>query len=257
MKRTGTVSNGHINLFSPGMKVDNKEPADMQRGLDVPILSMEVMDLNSLGFGDYLWYDHHDEIQHFERKTWEDAARDWDSIEDQLRREKQAHPDARLHLILEGVAEPAPNGIIIYRRQQGRNIMLGQQVGKQPGLYKKITGGLYGMSEFLDVHFTASMAASMSALSEWYQYDQKEEHSLFRRHLKMIDWNPNRHVAALMGMAQNDTGLGVQRCEDLINEYGTVWNVIHEDPGMVGAMVRGISADTIRNLDRKIGRPDV
>lgn len=244
-----------INLFSPGMKVDNHEPLDMKNGLDVPNLSMEVMDLNLLGYADYLWYDYQDEIQQFERKTWEDLARDWDSVEDLLRREKQAHPEARLHLLIEGVAEPAPNGIMVYKRRGA--VLTGYQVGKQPGLYKKIIGGLYGMGDFVEVIPTSSPAGSISALSEMYQYDQKEEHSIFRRHLKMIDWSPNRHVGALMGLAQNDTGLGVQRCEDLIAEYGTVWNVIHEDPDLVGAMVKGVSGNTIKTLLRKIGRPNV
>lgn len=245
------------NFFTVGLKVDNHEPADIQRALDLPILGMEVLNLNDMGYADYCWWGTDGILHQFERKTWKDLVSGWDSVEYQLREEHQRNPDARLSLILEGVAEPAPRGVIVYYRRQGQNAMFGKVEGTQPGLYKKIVNGLYGMGEFLEVFTTPTMAATITALSSWYQHDQEDEHSIFRRHLKQINWNPNRHVAALMGLAQNDTGLGPTRCEDLINEYGTVWNVIHENPAVVGSMVKGISSDAIRNLQRKIGRPDV
>src|SRR5713101_2028017 len=60
--------------------------------------------LNEQVWGDYKWEGVFGHIHHWERKTWNELCAGLESIEDQLRREQQAHPDATLGLIIEGVA---------------------------------------------------------------------------------------------------------------------------------------------------------
>ena len=83
--------------------------------------------LNDAGWADYKW-EALDKPVHIERKTWKDLTGDLDSIEYQLRQEQKNHPEARLVLIVEGVADPGPFGTILLRAVSAMCSMLVQRL---------------------------------------------------------------------------------------------------------------------------------
>lgn len=237
------------------IEVDTHEPLDLVRLLD-QAHEVEVKPLNELGWADFRWMGAY-KYSNLERKTWRDIAQGADSVEEQLSHHLKNHPECINRLLIEGAIEPDMKGVLVYNRMSGKNIMTPFQVGNQPGQFKKIMGQVAGWSEYIEVFYSASYAASAILLSELYSRDNKpdEEKNTFRRYFKHIDWNPNPQVSRMLGMALNDTGLGPTRVESIIKEYGTVWNAIHATPAD-WARIPGIGVATARDFMRKIGRPD-
>lgn len=236
------------------MEIDNHEAMEVVR-LISPAVDVEIAPLNSQGWADYRWRDINKQWVQLERKTVSDLLSTAD-IEEQLREQKQRNPDAELRLLIEGVIEPAPTGVIIYSRQGGRNAFAGKYMGTQAGLFKRIAGWEYQVQKFAEVYYSSSWAASAAKIVEMYQNDQEESHSTFRRHFKPMIWHPNPQVKKLLGLASNDTGIGVQLAERLIAKFGTVWNVASAQP-MEIAEVTGISQLGAKKFLQAIGRMDV
>jgi ERCC4-type nuclease len=251
------------------IEVDIHEPTDIIRFLEPTPIDIKVTGLNDQGFADYYWtgellawYPGHDGSYQIERKTATDLAGGADGIEEQIRREIRSHPGSYFRLIIEGNLEPAPGGgVIAYQRASGRDVMLGRRVAeRQQGLYKKNIGQLAGWSEFIEVIPTTSYASTAATIVELYQRDQRseDERSTFRRFFKTLpNWNPNPQVMRLLGLALNDTGVGVELAARIIEQYGTVWSFIHADPKEAAKRIRGISEAGVRQFQRKMGRLDV
>lgn len=245
-------------------KVDLHQPSDIVRGLDMAY-DIEVWDAINNDAADYFWdgeslsyIPNHDGTYMTEHKTIDDVVRDSDGVESQLRKYVTKNPRSKHRLILEGLWEPAPTGVLIYRRKPGTNMFFGGQKGVQPQLAKKIVSWLGDLYDITEVWMTPTMSASITTLGYLYMHDQKpeSERTIMRRHLKSIDWHENPQVMRLMGMAGNDTGLGVSRCEALIRRFGTAWNVCSATPSQL-ASVPGIGQKTAVEFLQKIGRPDV
>ncbi|KKK70241.1 hypothetical protein LCGC14_2925990, partial [marine sediment metagenome] len=101
---------------------DNHEPSAMFAMLNQSVPTT-MLGLNDQGFADYLWNGHEGPSQ-AERKTVMDLLGGTGSIEDQLRRQKAAHPDVRLMLIVEGIATPTPTGTTTwYESRTNKRIM--------------------------------------------------------------------------------------------------------------------------------------
>ena len=246
------------------IKVDVHEPTDISRFLD-GAYDIELTDNISAGVSDYWWtgealgfIPNHDGSYNHERKTMDDVSGGLDEIEEQVRKVVQRNPNTVHRLIIEGVWEPAPSGIIVYRKKQGVNAFFGGQKGTQPQLAKRINGWIAAASDYIQVFQTSSMAHTSILLGNLYAHDQKteSERTIFRRYMKDLQWNPNPQVMRLMGMAGNDTGLGAVRCENLIAKFGTAWNVIHASPNEIAA-VPGIGVHTAVTFLQRIGRTDV
>lgn len=246
------------------IQVDIHEPLEVVRLIE-PAHDVDQIALNEQGWADYKWsgeslIDSPIGDYHHERKLWSDLATDLDSVEDLLHRQHKAHPQAKHRLIVEGGGiEPAPRGVIVYTRRQAQNIMIGRQLGTQPGLYKKVMGWVAECSRYMEIYFSASHAATAALLCELYEHDQKteEERKTFQRYSKPMNWNPNPQVQMMLGLATGDTGLGPVLVERIIKEYGSVWNAIHATPADWGNKIKGVSANTAITFMRRMGRGDI
>lgn len=241
---------------SPVIDIDIHEPMEIVRMVDA-VVGATVIDLNTTQWADYR-YTGSGGYYHWERKTAYDLTGTND-IEDQLRGQLQAHPDAHHRLVIEGVFEPAPSGLLVYRRALGKNIFTGGIVGKQPGLFKKVAGWVYEVQKYTEVYFTASMASTAALICEAYSLDQEpeDEHTTFKRHFKKSTWHPNKQVMRLMGLSWGDQTIGVVTAERAIEAFGTVWNFINADPREIGGRVRGLSKEGAASFLNHIGRMDV
>lgn len=240
-------------------EVDRSEPLELVRLLDTSS-AWDVQGLNDAGWADFRWQRSDGNWRHVERKTWHDIENETgqNEVEVIIRKYLSSQPQARLILLVEGVVEPAPTGLLMYRKRSGQNVFIGGvPSGSRRSAYKESEAWLNQVREYLDVRQTSSMAASAVAIHSWYENDQKEDHSTFNRHFKQITWNPNPQVTRLLGLASNDTNIGVITAENLIRVYGTAWHVASASPDDIAAKVKGISKEGARNFLRKIGRLDV
>ena len=246
-------------LFS----IDVHEPPEALPTLS-PVIPCAVQPLNSEGYADYLWAGVEGK-QQVERKTWYDILGDIDSVENQVRRQAQAHPDVRLILIVEGVAVPTATGTTVFKEiitgkghffRGGKSFSLGPTKGAYAWLYE--TG------KYIEVHQTPTFEATMKMLAAFYKADQKEGHTTFQRYLKEFSFHPNPMVQRLMGMGGH-LGIGAVKAEALIKRFGTVYNVATATPEMLevvewkdkkGRVQRIGKAVAIKFL-RGVGRPDV
>ena len=250
------------------IEFDNHEPKDIIRYVE-PVVDVVEADLNTHGYGDYFWtgeildwYPGHDGSYQLERKTATDLAGGADAIEDQIRREIKAHPESYFRLLVEGNLEPAPGGgVMAYQKASGRDVMISRKYGgNQQGLFKKVVGQVAGWSEFVEIVYSASYASTSMILVELYRRDNRaaDERTTFRRFFKpMPAYTPNQQVQRLVGAALNDTGIGIEIGQRIIEQYGTVWAFIHADPKAAAGRIKGISENTVKVFMRKLGRLDV
>ena len=228
---------------------DNHEPSAMFAMLNQAVPST-MLGLNDQGFADYLWKGTEGPSQ-AERKTITDLLGGTGPIEDQLRRQKTAHPDIRLMLIVEGIATPTPTGTATwYESRTNKRIMHAGREFKMP--LNVVYAWTYQVSKFLEVYFAPNMVCTARLLTAFYKSDQKEDHATFERYLKVMDWHPNPQVQSLINIG---VGIGDVRAKALIDRFGTCWHVLKASPSEL-ATVDGIGLRTAQQLLRKIGRTD-
>ncbi len=238
------------------LMMDNHEPASMYAMLD-QAMTLTMTGLNDQLFADYLWNGGEGPSQ-AERKTITDllggegTAKSLLAIEDQLRRQKAAHPDIRLMLIVEGIATPTPTGTTTwYESRTNKRIMHSGREFKLP--LQTVYAWTYQVSRFLEVYFTPNMVCTARMLTAFYKSDQKADHTTFERYLKVMDWHPNPQVQGLINIG---SGIGEVRAKALIDKFGTVYNVMRATPNEL-AQVEGVGMATAITFLRRIGRPDV
>jgi hypothetical protein len=210
--------------------------------------------INSQGYADYLWSGTEGREQ-LERKTWDEVLSNMDSVEDQLRREAQAHPDVHTNLVIEGVATQAT---------MGGSRTWAMAKGKQKVMYAKNNhrdsmGKAYAweaqVKRYMPVYHTATFQETMILVAALVKAAQKEDHTTFQRHFREMDWHPNEQVMCLINMFKR-SGIGPGRAEALIKRFGTVWNVIHQMPQTLST-VDNMGVGVAKRLLRKLGKPNV
>ncbi|KKM79520.1 hypothetical protein LCGC14_1349100 [marine sediment metagenome] len=234
--------------------IDVHEPAEALPTLS-PVIPCAVQPLNSEGYADYLWTGV-DGRQQVERKTWYEILADLDSIENQLRRQLQAHPNVRLILVVEGVAVPSPTGTTVFKETtKGKRHLFYAGKSYFLGPMKGAYAWLYEVGKYIEVHQTPTYGSTLNMLTQFYKADQKEGHTTFQRYLKEMTFHPNPMVVRLMGMGSH-LGIGPARAEALIRKFGTVYNVATASPEQLAAIDGMGKAIAVKFL-RGIGRPDV
>ena len=211
-----------------------------------------VEDLNGHGYADYLWDTVSGKKKQIERKQWGEVLAGMDSIEDQLRREKDAHPEVDTALLIEGTLMPVHNGVQIMREAKNGILVAGR---RSPISYQAIYAWIYNLEKYLEVYHTPNLEGTIAALGAFYANDQKDDsqHKTFQRHFKKVTFNPNPQVTMLMGLLP---GIGEVRAKALIKEFTTVWNVLSASPEVLVA-AEGIGIVTAKEVLRRIGRPDI
>ena len=235
--------------------------ADVHDPLDIfdlmcQSIPCERASINEQGYADYKWPSLNGGLQQVERKTWVEILSTLDSVEDQLRRERQAHPDVSLALLVEGVVTSGPTGgtsIWMFSKSPAKRFMFPTKEFRLP--LQAAYAWLYEVSKYMNVYLTPDWASTATMLVAFYKADQKEEHTTFNRHLRSIDFHPNPQVEGLMNIMKG-TNIGAVRAQALIDRYATIWNVVRASARELAA-VEGMGLKTAQQLLRRIGRPDV
>ena len=236
-----------------GLHIDVHEPPELPNliGQSVPV---QVHSLNSDGWADYIW-ETDDAVNQLERKTWTDMLTSVSSIEEQLRRQLDAHPESKLMLLVEGIAVPADDmmgGTAIVTRTKAKPNIFYSRRHSYVSL-QAMYAWLYQVSKYMEVYCTPDIEATAKAIVAFYTSDLKGEHKTLHRHIKEIAFHPNPQVTALMGLIH---GLGPIKGESLIGKFGTVWAVINASPEEL-ATVHGVGPNESRKWLQRLGRPDV
>lgn len=238
------------------IEIDVHEP-DFIADLIQQVVIVDRKPLNEWGFADYRW-NGHDGITQVERKTWGELLANPNAVEEQLSRQHQANPDVRHIFMLEGIMVPVHD-------EFGAHCAIIARAKNNPRIFHQTRGSpispnlfytwLYQASTYIEIFQTPERDATAKAIVAFFAADQKEDNSMFHRHLKQITFHPNPQVMGLMGIMPG-TRMGPITAEALISQYGTVWNVINASPEEL-AMQPGIGIKTAKDLLQKIGRTDV
>lgn len=236
------------------LEIDCHEQRDGQTAVRyiAPVLPCRVSNLNEAGWGDYKWVGSSGRVSNVERKTWGEVLANIDSVEDQLRRHKQAHPEARLLFVLEGwVDEHMAGTSVVQSANRGQGLWArGYQYSTK---LSRVYSWLYNISEYLEVFQTGSYEQTCQWLVAAYKQDQKEEKQTFHRYYKEIKYHADPQVLQLMGLMP---GLGEVKAGALIAKFTTTWQVLNSKPEEL-QMVAGIGPKIAVNLLRSVGRLDV
>lgn len=239
------------------MLIDTHEPYELVHHIMNAIKEAEFSELNREGYADYKWLVKATATyRQFERKTWKDLFTSLDDVEYLLFRQMQAHPDVEPGLLVEGVIRPHPQGAVMMKPPKAKSSDILVPSGILYGNLHKIKAWLNQVSEYMRIQYTTDYMDTAISLAAWYDNDQKESHNTFHRHMKKVQFTPNPQVSRLLGLAHNDTGIGITLAERLIGKFGTAYGVASARPEDI-AVVDGISVTGARNFLRKIGRPDI
>src|SRR3990172_2065775 len=226
------------------IQIDLHEPFQIYQLL-TQVVEAKYLPLNP-EYADYLWNGIDGTVE-WERKTWAELLSDLDGVEAQLRRERQAHPQHRFGLIVEGIATPSIAGTSTWR-QGGKDRNIFYRSKEYHLSIKAVYAWLYQVEKYMEVYFTASREATAYALVSFYQADQKEGHTTFQRHLNTMTFSSNPQVEMLMAIGKG-VGIGPAKSEELVRQFGTVWNILSSPPEKLQGVGR-LGKSTIEKLLR-------
>lgn len=232
--------------------IDTHEPQEAWE-LIHPAIGVEcyVAALNEKGYADYMWTDCDGKEVHVERKQWGEILAGMDKVEDQVRRHLLTKPEAKLILLIEGMATPVMIGTAVLKpTNNGRLYHISRESSIR---LSQVYPWIYQMTNYVEVIQTGNYEATAIALAGMYMSDQKPEHTTMRRYYKSVDFHPIPQVMQLMGVATG-TGIGEKRAIELIQRFSTLYGVI---TAHVDDVAEVIGENRARKLLAYLGRPDV
>lgn len=215
------------------IRVDAFEPVEIMNliGQSCPATRAN---LNNAGFADYLWQDHAGDPVQVERKQWGEILSDLEGIEEQLRREFIMTPS--MYLLIEGLVEPSPNGILGFKRNQMKPIWTPAHEWKnQPHFWSRVQAWLWSLDKAgITIVQTPTLGATATTLVAMYKQHQDPTHTVLNRYLKpRTSLLPqNNCVRFLMGVP----GLGESRAKVLAEHFGSVGRLVNADPGEISSL---------------------
>ena len=242
------------------LQVDVNEPiSDILPLLGQTGIPLEPTALNVQGYADYRWTKWDGTYKQVERKQWGEILANPDHIEEKLLRHLTKNPDHELVLLIEGMVQQTEVGTVIIKPSRQGIFVKDHTYSTR---MKRVYSLLYAASKYVEIMYTTTIRETATCLVAMYEYDQKETHETFNRHIKQASFVPDVRVTTLMGMSN---GLGDKRATALIREFGTPWNIVSAGwrgdpvvPSIEGlTIVPGIGKGIVENLLRGIGRPDV
>lgn len=241
--------------MTDGIKVDEFEPQQIEALIKQSVPDTIRAQLNRLGYADYIWNDVDNQINHLERKTVHEILSKPGDIELQI--QKELGKCNRLYLVVEGIAEPIPNGVQTYElTDNGRYFRPSRKYGSD---YARYEGFLLGLSMAgVNVWKTSSWLTTAQYIVRLYYSTKKTIHNTLNRYISpsLPVFSPNPQVQALLGLCQgyDDLRIGPVVAIELIKVYSTIWNLIHADPNDVAGFVSGISVNRMSKLLEYLGK---
>ncbi len=248
------------------LKIDEFEPDNIEELLSQSIPTVRG-NLNRNGWADYMWPMYNGLTEQAERKQVNEILSDPPAVEEQIRKELQAKPEAILWLIVEGVCQPIQldngrEGTVVYgkrmcnayksygKRTPEEHYIPGH-VSKQP--YERFQSFLTGLERVgVRVRHTMDYMTTAKVLIQMAKSAQSPSSTLQRHNKPQVSFHPNPQVMNLLGVYKS--GIGVELAERLIDYYGSMWNVAQMDPEDIAQDVQGMGIGNATTLLKAIGR---
>ena len=204
--------------------------------------------LNREGWADYLFVTH-DGFEHVERKQVGEILSDMDRVEEQLRKEIMAHSDAKLWLLIEGVAL-ASNYKMVHGIESGGKVFPGKVFNTRIEKWDAWIIALQRLGVW--VLRTNNFPHTCQVLVALAKGGQKPHTTLNRPLVPKISFHENPHVRTLVSAPH--INVGVVLAERLVSKYGTLYDIITQSPDQIAEDIKGISKTGARNILRALGR---
>jgi ERCC4-type nuclease len=250
------------------MKVDNHEPLDIEQLIQQSVDAIRGP-LNDAGYADYLWTMWNGVTEQVERKQVGEILGNMNRVEEQLRSEHQAHPDAVLWLLVEGILEPGfvngKEGVWSMQKKLSRS----NKQGRSPEehlvpvhFYRtrilKYEGWLTSLERVgLRVRRTNDYINTAMVLVQMEKSAQRP-HSVLQRHNKLqIKFHPDPQVMTLLGAYKSN--IGPSLAERLVGKAGTfptVRELMNASPELIAELVPGMGVVSAQKMLDSFGRRD-
>jgi len=231
------------------IKIDLIEPREIEALIGQTVQTTRLA-LNSMGYADYVWSNIRGEVEQIERKRVAEVLAGMPEIEYQLRNEIKKVPATIL--IVEGIAEPHPQGIRTYVVSKDGRFFRSDRVYKTP--YALYEGWLVALARAgITVWKTASWVCTAEAIVRFMKSSDKLDSDILVRQLKRVrEYDPNPHVETLMHVSGGK--VGPKLAAALVVAFGTAWDVIRQEPEVLAESVEGFGIKRARDLLEAIGR---
>ena len=251
------------------LKVDSHEPVAIETMLRQVLGDLVVRGpLNQHHFADYTynWWD--GTLDQTERKHVEEILTALEDVEYQLVSEIFHHPDAKMNLIIEGLAAPTPLGIQTYRPSKNYKVWTQYRTYKIPfQRYERWKIDLERQGVL--IWQTADEYGTAQALVAMYKSAQVTDNNVLMRHLRVKGavqpkpddweetngkkpWKPDPYVQTLINTPDN--GFGVEIAERAIDLFGTPWDLYRQDIDTLANHIPGVSKVKARQFLKAVGR---
>ena len=233
--------------------VDNFEPDALEALIKQSVDTIRDS-FNAKGLPDYTFIAIDGHRIGVSRKQAGEMLSSLDEVEVQLRKDLLSVDE--LYLLNEGVFSGAlhygkPGTQVWHLSNDRRFLIPGHTFGTS---LAKLYAWIYQLDKSGITYLpTFDWTETAQALVSMYNNSQKKEHTTLQRYIKpKITPKPwNHHVETLMGI--RGVNLGEKRAKALIEEFGTVWMVLLQEPKDL-AKVEGIGPITAKRLLEAIGR---
>lgn len=237
--------------------MDIYEP-DQMKVLLGQVVEVDQVPLNTSGMADYMWQAVDGHWCQVERKQWGEVLGDLDGVEEQLRRELKNADE--LGLLIEGVAEPTPYGIDVYKKAEDKPYYrmmhsYGNSLRPRSGFYGQVQAWLWSLDKAgVSVYQTSNLQATATTLIAHFKQGLKEEHTVLNRYVKsrvvLKDLNPNVHMFMAI------PGVGEDRAKKLADWFGNLWALSNAEVADI-CRVDGIGPQLAAKILRSLGREDI
>ena len=228
---------------------DVYEPDYMEQLLTA-FMQVQKQNLVQRGLLDYFWFAADGHSITAERKEWGDLLSNMPRLEKQLRTATN-HAD-EVMLIPEGIPVPLVGGeIALY--QVGKNDKYLRRTKISGVKYTSIMAYIWQLKRTANIttYFTSTIYATAWALKTFVENSQKQESSLLQHYVrtKKIKWRSNPMVETITGIKdEHGYVVGEKKAIELVEQVGSLWDIIHLAPEEINFACNGIGVGTARRL---------
>jgi len=233
--------------------VDIYEPDIMAQYLS-SFMQVQRQNLVQQGLCDFFWFALDGHSITMERKEWSDFLSNFNRLEKQLRTATN-HAD-EVGLIVEGVPVPLAGGeIALYHT--GKNDKYLRRVKISGVKYASAMAYIWQLRRTANIttYFTPTIQGTAWALKTFVENSQKKDSQLLQHYVRtrQIKWQSNPMVETLTGI-KDESGyvLGEKKAVELVEQVGSMWDIIHMAPEAIADVCDGIGIGTARRLIKAI-----
>lgn len=248
-------------------KADEFEPDEIVDLVEQSLTVVRDAPLNRAGWADYMWPIYNGLVEQVERKQVGEILSDIPGVEEQIRKELQAKPEATLWLLVEGVCQPilldnGREGTMIFKsrvcnayrsygRRKPEEHFVPNHTSKIP--YERFQSFLTGLERMgVRVRHTTDYITTAKVLVQMAKSAQSPPTTLQRHNKPQITFHPDPQVMNLLGIYKS--GIGTEMAERLIETYGSMWNMAQMNPEDIAEHVPGMGKVSAIKLLKAIGR---